>query len=139
MGSTRQQEGHMTTATHPALELDRRTALRQAWQAERDAARTARHAGDASDEWHHLQRAHILSQPMAAAHVATHLAMLAAALRLRDRHEVRGQLLRVVLAAPGSLTGRYPVGNTGSAEVSAFEPMPVPDDLRALLDVEDES
>jgi hypothetical protein len=59
--------------------------------------------------------------------------MLGAAARRRDGREVAGQLLRLVLAVPGSLTGRYPAGNTGGADVSAFRPMPVPDDLRTLL------
>ena len=44
-----------------------------------------------------------------------------------------GQLLRLILAVPGSVSGRYPVGNTGGADVSAFSPMAVPDDLRPLL------
>jgi hypothetical protein len=59
--------------------------------------------------------------------------MLVAAFRRRDRHEVFGQVFRFVVAGPGSLTGRYPVGNTGSADVSAFEPMPIPEDLQEYL------
>jgi FtsP/CotA-like multicopper oxidase with cupredoxin domain len=59
--------------------------------------------------------------------------MLGAATRRRDVHEVVGQLFRIVVAAPGTLTGKYPMGNTGGANVSAFAPMPVPEDLRALL------
>ncbi len=37
------------------------------------------------------------------------------------------------MAAPGSVTGKYPVGNTGGADVSAFAPMTIPDDLQPLL------
>jgi hypothetical protein len=59
--------------------------------------------------------------------------MLATAIRRRDRHELLGQLFRIIVAAPGSLTGKYPVGNTGGADVSAFSPMAVPEDLRPLL------
>jgi len=59
--------------------------------------------------------------------------MLAAAVRRRDARELAGQVFRVLVAAPGSLTGRYPVGNTGGADVSAFAPMPIPEDLRPLL------
>ena len=59
--------------------------------------------------------------------------MFAVALRRRDRHELIGQLFRIIVAAPGSVTGKYPVGNTGGADVSAFAPMPIPDDLRPLL------
>ena len=47
--------------------------------------------------------------------------------------EIIGQLVRLVVAAPGTWTGRYPVGNTGGANVSALKPMPIPDDLQAVL------
>lgn len=42
-----------------------RAALREAWREERAAAAAARGRGDLSGEWRHLERAHILSQPMA--------------------------------------------------------------------------
>ena len=129
----------MTTATNSAFTPERHAALRGAWQAERDAARAARSQDDTTSEWHHLQRAHILSQPLPGPHVRTHADMLTGALRRRDRREVLGQLFRLVVAAPGSLTGRYPLGNTGGADVSAFSPMPVPSDLRPLLNLEDQS
>jgi hypothetical protein len=120
----------MTTQT---LTTDTRARLRAAWADEIDAARTARANGDDRSEWAHLERAHILSQPLAGPHVRTHAAMLAVALRRRDGRELVGQLFRIVVAAPGSATGKYPVGNTGGADVSAFAPMPVPDDLQPLL------
>ena len=115
------------------IPTDTRTQLRAAWAAELDAARAARSTGDTSAEWAHLERAHILAQPMAGAHVRTHAAMFTAALRRHDRHELVGQLFRITVAAPGSITGKYPVGNTGGANVSAFVPMPIPEDLRPLL------
>ena len=108
-------------------------AAREAWVAERDAAHHARDAGLTTAEWHHLERAHILSQPFALAHVRTHVAMLAFALRQRDRHELVGQLVRLLVAGPGSATRRYPVGNTGGANVSAVAPMPIPADLLPVL------
>jgi hypothetical protein len=111
-----------------------RHSLREAWSQELAAATTARAEGDTAGEWRHLERAHILSQPMAGPHVRTHAAMLAYGFRRRDRREVVGQLVRLVVAGPGSWTGRYPLGNTGGADVSAVEPMPVPDDLRAILE-----
>jgi hypothetical protein len=124
------------TAAQRATGLQGRTAVEAAWKAEREGARTARRRGDAAGEWRHLERAHILSQPMAGPHLLTHAAMLGAAWRRRDPGEVAGQLVRLLLAAPGSISGRYPLGNTGGADVSAFRPMPVPDDLRAVLNVE---
>ena len=39
-----------------------------------------------------------------------------------------------MVAAPGSWTGRYPVGNTGGADVSALRPMPIPADLQVFLE-----
>jgi hypothetical protein len=88
---------------------------------------------DVEDEWRHLERAHVLRQPMAVPHVRTHVAMLGYGLRRRDRQEIIGQLVRLVVAAPGTWTGRYPVGNTGGANVSALKPMSIPEDLRAVL------
>ena len=109
-------------------------AVRHAWAVEYTAARDARAAGNIADEWHHLERAHILSQPLPIRHVRTHLAMLANGLRHRDRREVVGQLIRLVVAGPGSVVGRYPLGNTGGANVSAVIPMPIPADLQVVLD-----
>jgi hypothetical protein len=110
-----------------------RSELRERWAQEHTAAHTARQRTDLEDEWRHLERAHVLSQPMAGPHVRTHVAMLGYGLRHRDRREVVGQLVRLVVAAPGTWTGRYPVGNTGGANVSALKPMPIPDDLLAVL------
>jgi hypothetical protein len=127
----------MTTAIRTNVDTDHQAALRNAWQTERAKARTARDQGDTDTEWRHFERAHILSQPIARLHVSTHLAMLAAAVRRRDVREIVGQVGRLFVAGPGTLTGRYPVGNTGGADVSAFRPMPIPDDLRPLLNAED--
>ena len=89
--------------------------------------------GRNSEAWLRLETAHILSQPWWRIHVRTHWRMLRLAVHDRDRREITGQLMRVVVAGPGSATGRYPSGNTGRADVPATQPMPVPDDLAALL------
>jgi hypothetical protein len=109
-------------------------SIRQAWVDEYTAARHARAAGDTTGEWHHLERAHILSQPLPVTHVRTHVAMLGNGIRRRDRREILGQLVRLVGAGPGSVVGRYPLGNTGGADVNAVTPMPIPADLQAVLD-----
>lgn len=98
-------------------------------------AKTAASAGKVDRAWALLEEAHVLSQPWAGPHVRVHLAMLSLAWRTRDRSEIRGQLLRTLVAGPGSLTGRYPEGNTGRASVPATRPMPVSDDLRSLLEL----
>lgn len=119
-----------TGTTAPVLD---RARLADAWVTERAAASAARNRTGHGAEWNHLERAHILSQPMAVPHVRTHLAMLAFAIRHHDRYEILGQLFRLTVAAAGSWTGRYPLGNTGGTDIRAFEPMPVPADLRQLL------
>jgi Protein of unknown function (DUF3703) len=111
----------------------KRTELREGWAKERAEARAARQRSNFQDEWRHLERAHVLSQPMAVPHVRTHVAMLGYGVRRRDGREIIGQLVRLVVAAPGTWTGRYPVGNTGGANVNALKPMPIPDDLRMVL------
>lgn len=85
------------------------------------------------DRWYHLERAHIVSQPDPWLHTRSHVAMLTLAVRQRDRREAVGQVIRVVVAAPGSLTGRYPEGNTGRAAAGLTTPMPIPPDLETAF------
>jgi hypothetical protein len=59
--------------------------------------------------------------------------MLRLAVHTHDWHETFGQIVRILLAGPGSAVGRYPHGNTGRSNVPATQPMPVPDDLAELL------
>ena len=99
-----------------------------------DAARAALAEGDPEGAWQLLEEAHILSQSWARPHVRVHAAMLRLGWATHDRREVVGQVFRLLVAGPGSLTGRYPEGNTGRASVPATRPMPVPEGLRALLD-----
>jgi hypothetical protein len=106
--------------------------LRRALDAELRQAAVAESAGDAMQAFRHLERAHILSQRATGAHVRVHLRMLGWGWRRRDAREVAGQAVRAVAAALFSRVW-VPVGNTGGARVSAVQPMPMPDDLRALL------
>ena len=104
--------------------------LRSAYTAEMTAAR---HTDDNTARWHPLERAHIISQPYPWPHTRNHLAMLGLALRQRDRREAMGQVIRILVAAPGSAIGRYPEGNTGRTAAGLMTPMPIPDDLASLL------
>ncbi|MCY7298994.1 MAG: DUF3703 domain-containing protein [Ilumatobacteraceae bacterium] len=110
-----------------------RPQLISAWTQERHASTEAFRRGDLPTAWAHLERAHIVSQPMAGRHVRTHLAMLRFAVRSFRPREAAGQLFRTLVAAPGTWSGRYPLGNTGGANVSAFATMSVPADLQRLL------
>lgn len=107
--------------------------VRERFTAELAAARVARRAGRTEAAWASLERAHVVSQPWAGMHTRSHWAMLTLAARTRDVREGVGQVARLALAAPGSASGRYPLGNTGRARVSMFAPMPVPDELEDLL------
>ena len=91
----------------------------------------AKTSADPAERWAHLERARILSQPDP--WLRHHTAMFALALRQRDRREALGQIVRIIVAAPGSLSGRYPEGNTGRARVRLRHPMPMPPALAALL------
>lgn len=102
-------------------------------KAELEASAAAEASGDVATAWRALERAHILSQAFAVAHTGVHWAMFRFAFRRRDVREMLGQLPRLLLAAPGSLLGRAPLGNTGGANVGIFEPMPIPEDLHEKL------
>ena len=81
-----------------------------------------------------LERAHVLSQRAAIEHLRVHGHMLRFALRQGSIREVIGQIPRLLLAAPLSLLGLIPTGNTGGSNVSGFRPMPVPADLQQIID-----
>ena len=108
-------------------------SLRTAFLAELAAARAATIAGDSERAFRHLARAHILSQRLTWQHVQVHWLMLKLGASLRDWHEVAGQVSRILAA---TLFSRIwvPIGNTGRANVSAMKPMPVPQDLRVLME-----
>ena len=107
--------------------------VRQAFDLEMAGAREATAHGDRASAWRALERAHILSQPFAWPHLRVHAAMLRFAIRYRDWREVAGQIPRLVLAAPASLLGRAPRGNTGGADVGILTPLPVPPDIEEIL------
>jgi hypothetical protein len=90
-------------------------------------ARVARRSGDRRC-WELSGDAHVLHQPWAVWPVRGHGSMRAPGARERDGREVWGQLPRLVVAGPGSVTGRHPIGNTGRARVRARRPMPIGDD-----------
>ena len=107
--------------------------FRQACEAELTAARRATLEGNFERAFEHLGRAHILSQRFTWRHVHVHWLMLKLGASMRDWPEILGQLSRIVAAAIFSRIW-VPIGNTGRANVSALKPMPIPDDLRTLME-----
>jgi hypothetical protein len=106
--------------------------VRSAYIAELAAARRAHRAGNADRAFHHLERAHILGQRDTLLHVYAHWLMLRLAVSTGALREAAGQIPRIAAAAVFSRIW-VPRGNTGRASVGALKPMPLPDDLRAVL------
>jgi hypothetical protein len=88
---------------------------------------------DLAAAFRHLERAHVLGQAITYEHVRVHFLMLEIGWKRRDLREIFGQLLRVAGASALTPFGIYPIGNTGGANVSPFEPMPIAEDLQAIL------
>ncbi|WP_330261696.1 DUF3703 domain-containing protein [Streptomyces sp. NBC_00539] len=105
-------------------------AVRTAFEAE---LRRARDAPDTDTMWDALERAHIISQAWAWPHTRAHWHMFRLAVRCRDRAETVGQVVRILVAGAGSVTGRVPYGNTGRTAAGLRTPMPLPEDLLVLL------
>jgi ligand-binding SRPBCC domain-containing protein len=114
--------------------LSRTLPMRRVIADEMTLFRAARVSREQAAAWRHLERAHIVSQPHLGLHLASHWSMLGFAVELRDWRETAGQIVRLALAPLGALTGRIPVGNTGRSNVSAFQTMPVPDDLQRAIE-----
>lgn len=107
--------------------------LRQAYEGEMTTAITRYNAGDLQLAFSHLERAHILGQSFPIEHARAHWWMLKVGWKRRDFVEITCQIPRIV----GSfLFSRIwvPKGNTGRARMPGFKPMPIPEDLQALLD-----
>jgi hypothetical protein len=107
--------------------------LHDAIDAEVRSAFDASGRGDHAHAFHHLERAHILSQRLTIRHVRVHWLMFKHGVVTRDPGEILGQLVRIIAAALFSRIW-VPTGNTGGANVSAMRPMPIPEDLRGLLE-----
>ena len=104
-------------------------AIEQAFQQARQAMQEQR----STDAFQWLERAHILTQRQPLLHARSHWLMLTLGWQQRDYGEVAGQLPRVIAALLFSRIW-VPVGNTGRARVSAFQPMPISEELRRLLE-----
>ena len=102
--------------------------LLMAYRSELDAGYASMKSGDLNEAFRRFERAHILGQRSTRLHVRAHVGMLRVARRRGDKRELVGQLKRIVAAAP--------TGNTGGANVSALRKMPIPDDLKRILDGE---
>lgn len=103
-----------------------------AFMAEMQQARRHFEAGALDQAFSHLERAHILGQRNTVLHTWSHWWMFRVGLRRGDFREVRGQVARMLASVLFSRIW-VPEGNTGGAYVSPLKPMPIPADLRELL------
>lgn len=103
-------------------------------QVELTAAAEAQRQGDHHLAFRRLERAHVLSQGAAIEHLRVHGRMLGFALRQGFAREALGQIPRLLLAAPLSLVGMIPTGNSGGSNVGGLQPMPVPADLQQIIE-----
>lgn len=101
--------------------------------AEIDSAIRAEADGNLPLSFQHLERAHVLAQPSTVQHVRVHWQMLRWGWRTGDGREVLGQILRISAAAALTAFGFVPTGNTGGANVSPVQPMPVPEELATII------
>jgi len=85
---------------------------------------------NSEEKWLRLERLHVIGQHFLSKHFFVHLLMLKLAIFDKNWWEMRGQLFRLALIAPGHFFNRLPSGNIGSSRVSAFKKMSIPDDLK---------
>lgn len=110
--------------------------LKAAFDAEVQSAEHALARDSLAEAFAHLERAHVLGQWYVRSHLIAHLGMLRIGWRRRDLGEIVGQLIRIPGGMIGSAIGRVPRGNTGGANISAFRQLPIPPDLRELLELD---
>ena len=83
--------------------------------------------------WNHLERAHILGQAWPVQHTQAHWRMLSFAFKVKNAHEIIGQIPRLLVGGVKSFVGEIPVGNSGGANVPPLKLMKIPDDLKEIL------
>jgi len=104
-----------------------------AFKNEMDGVRRAHAGGDTDRVFQLLERAHIIGQRYFGMHMLTHFWMLRIGIHRRDVREIIGQIMRMTAVVPGYAFGWVPKGNTGGADVSPIRPMPIPTDMKDLL------
>lgn len=89
--------------------------------------------GERDARWLLLEAAHVVGQTRFVPHLKTHMLMFGQARHEGDWSEMAGQLMRLALVPLGHALGRLPLGNPGRSNVSAFQPMPVRDDIAQAI------
>lgn len=82
-----------------------------------------------SKAFYHFENAHILGQKHLYRHTASHFWLLFWAIRNQSIKETLGQIFRILASVLFTLIW-VPTGNTGGANVSAVQPMPIRKELQ---------
>ena len=107
---------------------------RNAFEKEITLARGLMRRNEHDEAFVHLERAHVLGQQNAAAHVLSHWLMLRVAVHRREPAAILGQAARIVLGAVGSIVGSVPTGNTGGTNISMFKHLPIASELLKIIE-----
>lgn len=99
-----------------------------------DLANNYYDGGEKTLAFYHLERAHVLAQQSPWQHFRAHGHMFWWAARTFAVKELLGQTLRLFGAATQGITGYYPPGNTGGADISPYKELPIPHELNELID-----
>jgi hypothetical protein len=97
-------------------------------------AKDAQRQGDAELAFAHLERAHVLGQASTYWHVYVHIKMLLWAVKNSQPVEFFGQVVRIIGAFLLTAIKGVPEGNTGGSNVSLVTPMPIPSELKSILE-----
>ncbi|MGB0937060.1 MAG: DUF3703 domain-containing protein [Colwellia sp.] len=107
--------------------------LKEAFNIEITKAKQSYFTQDYSQSFYHLERAHILGQSFVIPHATTHWWMLKIGIKTKCYREISGQIMRIIASIIFSKIW-VPLGNPGGANVSPIKPMPIPNDLKKILD-----
>ena len=102
-------------------------------ETELGSAKRARKETRYSDEFAHLEAAHVLGQESTRWHVHVHIEMAKWAWRQKDWKELMGQVVRIVGAATKTFVGLVPRGNTGGTNISPFKKLPLSEEHESII------
>ncbi|SFD23815.1 DUF3703 domain-containing protein [Algibacter pectinivorans] len=88
---------------------------------------------DYGNAWYHLERSHIIGQSYPIEHTYSHWLMLKFGFRQKNANEIFGQIIRLIVGGWKSFINHVPLGNTGGANVPPLKRMPLPIDIKELL------
>ncbi len=90
-------------------------------------------AGNLTEAWHHLERAHIIGQAYPYAHTSVHWEMLKFGIKIKSTKEIIGQIPRLLVGGVKSFVGQIPVGNPGGANVPPLKSFPISGDIQSIF------